>query len=57
MHGMYVKITLVQVNSNSLTILYKILKGPDRFKLRTYPSHFPLTTMMTEIPRQPSGHS
>jgi len=54
---MYVKITLVQVNSNSLTILYKILKGPDRFKLRTYPSHFPLTTMMTEIPRQPSGHS
>jgi hypothetical protein len=29
MHGMYVKITVVQVNSNSLTILYKILKGPD----------------------------
>jgi len=51
-----VKITAAQVNSNSSTILYKILKGPDRFKLQTHQTHLPLTTMMTRVP-QPSGHS
>jgi len=48
---------IVQVNSDSSTILYKILKGPDMFKLWTHHSHLPLTTMMTGISQQPSGHS